>query len=202
MDMYADGNDSIEAHRIDSDNTWQQEISIVSPADGEYEDGLVNEALAPLSISAAPETVLPLRSPSVEIITHQRSPSVEMTGYQRSPSVEIMLSHPFATALSSSHRQAVGGPELEATPEELNRWIVAVYSATRKTSFATFPGPVARIRAVSARAAAQGLIAVLVHILQKQGAERKVFEAPPGVTKCEKSITVASFTHLECDLRV
>lgn len=178
-----------------ADEDWEQEMGMAPETDFATDPAQVYDAEEPFTRSPSPEIAAPTRSPSVEINAH-RSPSVEIVAYNRAPSV-VIESPPVLQPVDSIHSHGH-----LATCREVDAWVTSVKSASQWASRTISGRHFARIRADTAPAAAQALFTVLVHILQKPDGRQKTFQAPPGVTSCEKSVKVTSFTHLDCDLRV
>lgn len=179
-----------------ADEDWEREMGMFPEANFPATAAQGLETNDPLPRSPSPEIEVPTRSPSVEITAHQRSPSVEIVAYNRAPSVVIISPPALRPVMTNDGRDQL------ATSQELDAWATSVKSQSQAPSRPVFGGRPARIRGETAAAAAQGLFAVLVHILRKPDGNRQEFQAPPGVTAYEKSVKVTTFTQLDCDLRV
>lgn len=179
-----------------ADDDWEYEMGMAPEVDFTADGPQPYDADVPFPRSPSPEIERPIRSPSVEIIAHHRSPSVEIMADNRAPAV-VPNPPPASQPVGSNN-----GYDQLATGRELDVWATSVRSQSLGPSRNVFGGHPARIHAKTAAAAAEALFAVLVHILQKADGKHKTFQAPPGVTVCEKSVNVTSFTRLDCDLRV
>lgn len=179
------------------DAQWELEMQMDPEANFPGDAVQVNDDDEPFRRSPSPWIAARSHSPSAEISDHRRSTSVEIVNENLARSVRLIDPPHFGPYGSNLPNN------LLATREELEAWATAVRAPTATPARPVFGGPSARIRATSARAAAQTFIALLKHILRKNDQQRPDFQAPEGATSyTHKNVKVASFAQIDCDLRV